>query len=144
VNPGATAAQTRWRVGGWMVGSGVLGPAVFVVLLGGASIQVVLLGIAWAAFGACIANPFRTIERLRVHGRMDPVVRLKPLGLVSYTGFFLAFVLPFAVGEWLLRLVGEWHLRRPSPVEPEPVEEDTWHGEGPVVWLPDKQRRWRF
>ena len=143
MNPGATAAQTRWRVGGWLVGTGFLLPLTVMLLLGG-SFVLLLFGIALASLGTLIANPFRTMGRLRVHGRMDPVVSLKPLGIFSYTLFFLVFVLPFAVGEWILRMLGEWFEGR-DPA-PDSIEEHAPHFDGPIVWpasTPARRGRWR-
>jgi hypothetical protein len=129
VNPGATAAQTRWRVGAWCVGAGILVPLIDAGLFG-PSDGLILLGLVFVVLGGLVANPLRTIGRLRTHGKIDPVVRLKPLGLFSYVAFFITFVLPFAVGEWLLRLIGErWGDRRRPP----PDDEDTLDGD-PLVW----------
>jgi hypothetical protein len=142
VNPGASAAQIRWRVGAWLVGVGILLPVVSVWLLGG-GLGVVFFGISLMALGALVANPFRTVTRMRAHGRPDPLVRLRPLGLFSYLVFFLTVVLPFALGEWLLRLLGEAYERRGRVTE----DADTWAGDGPVIF-PTRGRaarriRWR-
>ena len=130
MNPGASAAQIRWRVGAWLVGVGLLAPLLSVTTLGGGA-GIVLLGIALMALGALVANPFRTVTRMRAHGRPDPLVRLRPLGLFQYMFFFLSVVLPFAVGEWLLRLLAEAYERRGRVIE---EAADTWAGDGPVVF----------
>jgi hypothetical protein len=130
VNPGASAAQIRWRVGAWLVGIGLLAPLLDVTVLGGGA-SIVMLGVFLMALGALVANPFRTVTRMRAHGRPDPLVRLRPLGLFQYLFFFVAVVLPFAVGEWLLRLLAEAYERRGRVVED---AADTWGGDGPVVF----------
>ncbi len=141
MNPGASAAQIRWRVGAWLVGIGLLVPLASMKVLGG-GVEVVLIGIFLMALGALVANPFRTVTRMRAHGRTDPLVRLRPLGLFQYLFFFLTVVLPFAVGEWLLRLLAEAYERRGRVVE---EAADTWDGDSPVVFpvanAPTRERR---
>jgi len=133
MNPGATAAQTRWRVGAWAVGAGILVPLLDAGFFG-PDRGLFLLGLAFCVIGGLVANPFRTVDRLRTHGKIDPLVRLKPLGLFSYLAFFVAFVLPFAVGEWLLRLIAEHAGRRRGPPDPADEVTDDHEALGPVVW----------
>ena len=111
MRPGATSAVLRWRVGAWLVGTGAL---LFV-----ADLLFLDQGPGFWSFclflvviGSLIANPMRMMGRLRAGGPTDPVVRLRPLGIIGFIVMMVLFLVPFAVGEWFLNLIGELFERR--------------------------------
>lgn len=160
MRPGATSAVLRWRVGSWLVGTALI---LFVldVLFWGQGFGFWCLCLFMLVIGALVANPFRMLGRLRDGMPPDPVVRLRPLGIFGFIIMMVLFLVPFAIGEWLLNLVGELRERRGShPVSedaPLPVDEETLAGHPPVPWPgaegfedifydeddPYRVRRWR-
>ena len=52
------------------------------------------------------------MARLREGGLADPVVRLRPLGIIGFIVMMVLFLVPFAIGEWLLNMIGELFERR--------------------------------
>ena len=139
MRPGATSAVLRWRVGAWLVGTGAL---LFVADLffldqgpGFWSFCLFLVVI-----GSVIANPMRMMGRLRAGGPTDPVVRLRPLGIIGFIVMMVLFLVPFAVGEWFLNSIGELFERRagrPSNDEDGMAlapDEETLAGHPPVPW----------
>ena len=79
------------------------------------------------------------MTRLREGGFADPVVRLRPLGIFGFIIMMVLFLVPFAVGEWLLNMIGELFERRanrtigedPPPLTP---DEETLAGHPPGPW----------
>jgi hypothetical protein len=139
MRPGVTSAVLRWRVGAWLVGAGlVLLVADIVFLHKGFGFWCLCLFLMM--IGALVANPLRVMGRLRAGGHADPVVRLKPLGVVGFIVMMVLFLVPFAIGEWLLNMVGEMFERRSgSEIEDEdPValaaDEETLSGHPPSPW----------
>ncbi len=138
MRPGATSAVLRWRVGAWLVGTGLLLLVVDVIFMH-KGFGFWCLCLFFMIIGALVANPFRTMGRLRQGGAVDPMVRLRPLGIIGFTVMMVLFLVPFAIGEWLLNMVGEVFERRSDrPVEaenaPPPVDEETLAGHPPVPW----------
>jgi hypothetical protein len=140
VRPGATSAVLRWRVGAWLVGIGlVLLVADLLILRKGFGFWCLCLFLV--VLGALVANPLRVMSRLRAGGPADPVVRLRPLGVVGFIVMMALFLVPFAIGEWLLNMVGELFERRagrPSVEEgnspPLSADEETLAGHPPSPW----------
>ena len=139
MRPGATSAVLRWRVGSWLVGFGVvLLLADFVFLRKGFGFWCLCLFLA--IVGALVANPLRLMARLRAGGPADPFVRLRPLGVVGFIVMMVLFLVPFAIGEWLLNMIGELFERRARrPVDDEnapplAADEETLAGHPPVPW----------
>jgi hypothetical protein len=139
VRPGATSAVLRWRVGAWLVGTGVvLLVADLVFMRKGFGFWCLCLFLM--IIGALVANPFRVMGRLRDGGPADPVVRLRPLGILGFIVMMVLFLVPFAIGEWLLNMIGELSERRQgrraddANAPPPPVDEETLAGHPPVPW----------
>ena len=139
MRPGATSAVLRWRVGAWLVGTGVvLLVADLVFMRKGFGFW--LLCLFLAIIGTLMANPLRVMRRLRDGGPADPFVRLRPLGLFGFIIMMALFLLPFAIGEWLLNMMGELFERRAerrgndATATPPPVDEETLAGHPPVPW----------
>jgi hypothetical protein len=138
VRPGATSAVLRWRVGAWLVGMGVLLLVADLFFLHqGFGFWCVCLFIG--IIGSLVANPLRLMERLRAGGPADPFVRLRPLGVVGFIVMMVLFLVPFAIGEWLLNMIGEVFERRAGhPITRDDVElgpdEETLAGHPPVPW----------
>jgi hypothetical protein len=90
--------------------------------------------------GSLVANPLRVMGRLRAGVPADPVVRLRPLGIIGFIVMMVLFLVPFAIGEWLLNMVGEVFERRTGGAAddgdppPNPVDEETLAGHPPVPW----------
>jgi hypothetical protein len=138
MKPGATSAVLRWRVGAWLVGTAVV---FFVVDL--AKLRqgpgFLLLCLFFALLGALIANPLRVPGRMREGTGGEPVVRLRPLGVIGFILMMVLFLVPFSIGEWLLHLIGELFDRRAartvnSEQEQELADEETLAGHPPVPW----------
>jgi hypothetical protein len=126
-------------VGAWLVGTGlVLLVADLVIMRKGFGFWCLCLFLA--ILGTLVANPLRVMGRLRAGGPADPVVRLRPLGVVGFIVMMALFLVPFAIGEWLLNLVGEFFERRAGRhvdeenAPPLPVDEETLAGHPPVPW----------
>ena len=140
MRPGATSAVLRWRVGAWLVGAGLLLFVLdLIVLHNGPGFWCLCLFLM--IIGALVANPLRVMGRLREGGPADPVVRLRPLGIIGFIVMMVLFLVPFAIGEWLLNMVGELFERRSGrrvidldEQEPPPVDEETLAGHPPVPW----------
>jgi hypothetical protein len=139
MRPGATSAVLRWRVGAWLVGAGlVLLVAEIVFLHKGFGFWCLCLFLM--LIGALVANPLRVMGRLRAGGHTDPVVRLRPLGVVGFIVMMVLFLVPFAIGEWLLNMAGEMFERRSGreigDEDPESLaaDEETLSGHPPVPW----------
>jgi hypothetical protein len=139
VRPGATSAVLRWRVGAWLVGTGVVLLIADVLLLR-KGFGFWCLCLFLVIIGSLVANPLRVMGRLREGGPADPVVRLRPLGILGFIVMMVLFLVPFAIGEWLLNMVGELFERRtgrqlddgdPPPIA---VDEETLAGHPPVPW----------
>ena len=160
MRPGVTSAVLRWRVGAWLVGASLLLLALDVFILHqGPGFWMLCLFLM--ILGGLIANPFRVMERLREGGWADPVVRLRPLGVIGFFLMTILFLVPFAIGEWLLNMIGEFRERRTNrPVgedPPLPPDEETLAGHPPAPWPgaegfedifydeqdPYRVRRWR-
>ncbi len=111
MRPGATSAVLRWRVGTWLVGAGLLLFVIDLIFLhNGFGFWCLCLFLM--IIGTLIANPLRVMGRLREGGPADPVVRLRPLGIIGFIVMMVLFLVPFAIGEWLLNMVGELFERR--------------------------------
>jgi hypothetical protein len=114
------STELRWRLGAWMVGAGILGILSSLFWIG--STGFAFLCLAGGLLGALIANPFRLIQRLRNHTIVEPVFRLRPLGMIGFVVFILFLLIPYAIGDWLLTIVGEG-FERSAPADP--AEDDT-------------------
>jgi hypothetical protein len=139
VRPGATSAVLRWRVGAWLVGTGaLLFVADLLFLDQGPGFWSLCLFLV--VIGSLIANPLRMMGRLRAGGHADPVIRLRPLGIIGYVVMMVLFLVPFAIGEWFLNMIGERSERRagrPSNDEDGMAlapDEETLAGHPPVPW----------
>ena len=140
MRPGATSAVLRWRLGAWLVGTGLLLLVLDLIFLHkGAGFWCLCLFLM--IIGGLLANPLRVMGRLREGGPADPVVRLRPLGIIGFIVMMVLFLVPFAIGEWLLNMVGELFERRSGrrvidldEQEPPPVDEETLAGHPPVPW----------
>ena len=111
MRPGATSAVLRWRLGAWLVGTGLLLLVLDLIFLH-KGVGFWCLCLFLMIMGALIANPLRVMGRLREGGPADPVVRLRPLGIIGFIVMMVLFLVPFAIGEWLLNMVGELFERR--------------------------------
>jgi hypothetical protein len=114
------STELRWRLGSWLVGAGILGILSSIFWIGSAGFA--FLCLAGGLLGALIANPFRLIQRLRNHTIVEPVFRLRPLGMIGFLLFIFFLLIPYALGDWLLTIVGEL-FERGAPVDP--AEQDT-------------------
>ena len=139
MRPGATSAVLRWRVGAWLVGTGVvLFVADVFYLHQGFGFWFLCLFLA--VIGSLVANPLRVIGRLRAGVFSDPVVRLRPLGMVGFIVMTVLFLVPFAIGEWLLNSIGELFERRAGrPIDDAGAvqlapDEETLAGHPPSPW----------
>ncbi len=139
MRPGATSAVLRWRVGAWLVGTGVvLLVADLVFMRKGFGFWCLCLFLM--IIGTLVANPLRVMGRLREGGPADPFVRLRPLGVIGFIVMMVLFLVPFAIGEWLLNMVGELFERRAGRRSedangaPPPIDEETLAGHPPVPW----------
>jgi len=160
VRPGATSAVLRWRLGAWLVGTGLLLLVLDLIFLHkGAGFWCLCLFLM--IIGGLLANPLRVMGRLREGGPADPVVRLRPLGIIGFIVMMVLFLVPFAIGEWLLNMIGELFERRSSRSlgedPPLPPDEETIAGHPPGPWPgaegfedifyddqdPYRVRRWR-
>jgi hypothetical protein len=103
VRPGAASLQFRWRIGSWLVG--VLPFGWLTVFLAGAGAGWMFLVLCGALVGAAIANPWTVPARLASHDTGEPVIRLRPLGVIGFAVVLCCFALPFAIGDWSLSLV---------------------------------------
>ena len=161
MRPGVTSAVLRWRVGAWLVGASLLLFILDLFILHQGT-GFLFLCLFLLILGALIANPLRVMTRLREGGFADPVVRLRPLGIFGFIIMMVLFLVPFAVGEWLLNMIGELFERRanrtigedPPPLTP---DEETLAGHPPGPWPgadgfedvfydeqdPYRVRRWR-
>ena len=101
MRPGATSAVLRWRVGAWLVGTGALLLVTDLTVLHKGSGFWSPLPVPHV-IGSLIANPMRIMGRLREGGPTDPVVRLRPLGIIGFIVMMVLFLVPFAIGEWFL------------------------------------------
>ncbi len=129
MRPGATSAVLRWRVGAWLVGTGVLLLVADLFFLH-QGFGFWCLCLFLAILGSLVGNPFRVMSRLRAGGPADPVVRLRPLGVVGFIVMMVLFLVPFAIGEWALNAIGELFERRAG----RPVDDD-----GGVQLAPDEE-----
>jgi hypothetical protein len=134
-----TSAVLRWRVGAWLVGSGgLLFVADLFFLDQGFGFW--LLCLFMVIVGSLVANPLRVMGRLRAGGHVDPVVRLRPLGILGFIVMMGLFLVPFAIGEWFLNMIGELVERRSGrPVDDDEgvqlgPDEETLAGHPPVPW----------
>ena len=139
MRPGATSAVLRWRVGAWLVGTGLLLLAADLIFLHkGFGFWCMCLFLM--IIGTLVANPLRVMGRLREGGPADPVVRLRPLGIIGFIVMMGLFLVPFAIGEWFLNMIGELFERRSGrPVDDEEgvqlgPDEETLAGHPPVPW----------
>lgn len=126
-------------MGAWLVGTGLVLLVVdFIFLHKGFGFW--CLCLFFVIIGALVANPLRVMGRLREGGPADPVVRLRPLGILGFIVMMVLFLVPFAIGEWLLSMVGELFERRSGrdvidlDEPPPPVDEETLAGHPPVPW----------
>ena len=142
MRPGATSTQLRWRVGSWLVGAGIF--AVLALALLGGSLGLLSLAVLMAALGTLVANPFTMARRLRSHSIGEPIVRLRPLGVFGFVVFLIAFLVPFAIGEWLLNAIAERFEDSSGPTKP-PTDDDTWHDQ-PLdpIFIQEPRRRSRI
>ena len=139
MRPGATSAVLRWRVGAWLVGTGALLFVADLFFLD-QGYGFWSLCLFFIVIGSLVANPLRVMGRLRAGGPADPVVRLRPLGIIGFIVMMVLFLVPFAIGEWLLNMIGELFERRSGrrvidlDEQPPPVDEETLAGHPPVPW----------
>ena len=144
MRPGATSAVLRWRVGAWLVGAAVVLLVADVARLRqGAGFW--LLCLFFGLLGTLVANPLKVPGRMREGSGTEPVVRLRPLGVIGFILMMVLFLVPFAIGEWLLHLIGDLFDRRAARAtdspHPERPDEETMAGHPPVPWPGRNARR---
>jgi hypothetical protein len=123
-----------------MVGAGLLGLLLTVIWF--QSLAFGLLCIAGALLGALMANPFRLLARIRNHTIYEPVFRIRPLGVFGFVLFLIFLLVPYAVGDWLLTLIGErFESSRAEPPEDDTFEEDPLAGYD-TMFTPQPKAKW--
>jgi hypothetical protein len=122
VRPGASSLSLRWRLGCWLVGSAPFWciPAWWL----GAGLGWWFLIIAACLAGVLVANPLSLPVRMRDGHFHEPVLRLRPLGVIGFALAMLFFVVPFAMGEELLSHVGVRYERRATRAKPDDDDDE--------------------
>jgi hypothetical protein len=120
------STELRWRIGCWLVGAALLGILASIFWIGSAGFGFFCLASGF--LGVLICNPFRLLARLRNHTIVEPVFRIRPIGMIGFLVFLILMLIPYAIGDWLMAMLGERFEagRGQDPVTE--AEEDTLDG----------------
>ena len=141
MRPGASSLSLRWRLGCWLVGSSPFWCIVAWWLGAGLGWWFVIISACLA--GVLVANPLSLPVRMRDGHFHEPVLRLRPLGVIGFALAMVFFVVPFAIGEALLSHVGVRHERRSKRTD-EPDDDDEPTEDLDMIFLDEPHERHGF